>query len=430
MYTKNIVGDNLKKKVRIRYDRIFLCLGIIIFISFLISKLIIPSEGKEVVENKIIPKFENMTISEVEKFSNDNNIELKITYDYNDNIEKDHIITQSIPSGSKVDDIDILSIVVSLGKLDLSKLEEDKINELGKVPVMMYHGIVNMKDNETKYTGGNVDSDGYNRTTESFIKDLEFYYNNGYRMIRLIDYVNGNIDTPYGYSPIVLTFDDGNENNIKVTGIDDKGDIIIDPNSAIGILESFKKKYPDFNVTATFFVNGGLFNQPEYNDKIIKWLINNGYDVGNHTYGHNNLSSTTTEKTQEVIASVYKKLNEIIPDKYVNIIALPFGNPTNKNHDNFPYVINGSYNGFNYNTLAALRVGWEPELSPYHKNFDITYIKRCRAYDNNGSEFDIEMVFKMLEITRYISDGNKDIITTFESNIDNIIETDKRIITY
>ena len=34
-----------------------------------------------------------------------------------------------------------------------------------------------------------------------------------------------------------------------------------DKNSAVGILEEFKKKHPDTNVTATFFVNGGIFNQ-------------------------------------------------------------------------------------------------------------------------------------------------------------------------
>lgn len=71
-------------------------------------------------------------------------------------------------------------------------------------------------------------------------------------MIRLNDYINGIVDVELGKSPIVLTFDDGLENNIKVTGLDSDGNIIIDPNSAVGILEEFKKKYPDFNVTATF----------------------------------------------------------------------------------------------------------------------------------------------------------------------------------
>ena len=62
-------------------------------------------------------------------------------------------------------------------------------------------------------------------------------------MIKISDYVNGKIDVSYGYSPIILTFDDGNSNNAKVSGIDSKGNIIFDKNSAIGILEEFKNKY-------------------------------------------------------------------------------------------------------------------------------------------------------------------------------------------
>ena len=65
-----------------------------------------------------------------------------------------------------------------------------------------------------------------------------------------------------------------------------------------------------------------------------------------------------------------------------------------------------------------------------YKNFDKTYIKRCRAYDNNGKDFDIEMVFNMLEKNRYISDGNSNTIVVPDSYIDKVIETDKKIIKY
>ena len=88
---------------------------------------------------------------------------------------------------------------------------------------MMYHGIVDKKNSETDYIGGNVDKDGYTRTSEAFRQDLELYYEKGYRMIRISDYIEGKIDVPYGYSPIILTFDDGNANNLKVTGLDEKG---------------------------------------------------------------------------------------------------------------------------------------------------------------------------------------------------------------
>ena len=59
-----------------------------------------------------------------------------------------------------------------------------------------------------------------------------------------------------------MGIEEGNEDNIKVTGLDDKGNIIIDKNSAVGILEEFKKKHPDTNVTATFFPGCDINNPP------------------------------------------------------------------------------------------------------------------------------------------------------------------------
>ena len=61
------------------------------------------------------------------------------------------------------------------------------INELNSVPILMYHRIYGMTNAETSYTGGNVDKDGYNRTSEAFEADLRMYYQQGYRMMRLTD---------------------------------------------------------------------------------------------------------------------------------------------------------------------------------------------------------------------------------------------------
>jgi len=425
----------MKKRIRIRYDRIIICLLILITvislsifgINKILKKETTTLENKEKYMENLVGK----DIDEIKKYAKDNKLVLNIEYKYSEEIEKNKVISQSIDENTKINENDNLNIIISLGILNKEQLSKDKINELGNVPIMMYHGIVNKKDSETDYIGGNVDKDGYNRTTESFRRDLEFYYNKGYRMIRLQDYVDGKIDTEYGKSPIILTFDDGNENNLKVTGLDDKGNIIIDSNCAIGILEEFKKKYPDYNVTATFFVNNGLFNQPKYNEKILKWLVDNGYDVGNHTKGHANFSNIDTVKTQEVVGYVYKQLDEIIPNKYVKIVALPFGSPYNKNHANYNYILKGNYNDYSYETIAALRVGWEAELSPFNKEFDKTFLKRCRAYDNNGKDFDIEMNFRILENKRYISDGNKNTIITSSKN-ENIIKNtnDLEIILY
>lgn len=306
-----------------------------------------------------------------------------------------------------------------------------KVNELGEVPIMMYHGIHNKKNSETDYTGGNVDKDGYQRTSDAFRNDLEFYYKNNYRMIKLNDYIDGIIDVDLGCSPIVLTFDDGLENNIKVIELDSNGNIIIDPNSAVGILEEFKKKYPDYNVTATFFINGGLFNQPEYNEKIIKWLLDNNYSIGNHTYSHVDFTKVTIDETQKQVGKMYEMLSELTENNYLNIIALPFGSPYSEKHNNMTYIYRSTYNNKVYETKSTLRVGWKAESSPFSKDFNPKFLKRIRAYDNNGKEFDIEMNFKLLENTKYISDGNLENIVVPNDEKDNINDIYKlNIITY
>ena len=412
-----------KKRRKLKKGRIIIVL-IIVLILIISSVVILSRDNKQ---KQLMPKLNN--ISEINILKEKYNLEVNIKYEYNTIVEKDNVISQSIHEGEKIKQGDKIEIVISKG-LNIEQLAVDNINELGKVPIMMYHGIREKTPNSTGTVGGNVDKDGYNRTPDAFRQDLEFYYEKGYRMVRLIDYVKGRIDTEYGKSPIIITFDDGNEDNIKVTGLDEDGNIIIDPNSAVGILEEFKQKYKDVPVTATFFVNSGLFEQPEYNDKILKWLIENGYDIGNHTQNHLDIKKSSADKVQKEIVYVYDVLEEIIPGKYVNIIALPFGSPYTKTHENYKYVLSSTFNNKTYETISALRVGWEPETSCFDKGFDPTYLKRCRAYDNNGKEFDIEMVFNNLEKYKYISDGNINTVVIKQSDSSKLNNTELEIIAY
>ena len=392
-----------------KINKILIALIILVIFIFVAIYFLIPKTDSKNLMIDLVGK----TKEEAIVFADEHNLNLEFK-EVSNSYEKDKIFKQSIEVNSEINENDNLIIYISKG----INYEELKVDESGNVPIMMYHGIHNITDNE--YTGGNVDKDGYQRTAQAFRNDLEFYYNSGYRMIRLEDYVNGVIDVEAGYSPIIITFDDGLSNSIKVTGLDENGNIIIDPNSAVGILESFKQKYPDYNVTATFFINGGLFNQSEYNEKILNWLVNNGYDIGNHTYSHVDFTTVSKEKSVQEVGSMYNLLDKYIPGKYVNIVALPFGSPYDKDHENFSSILNGVYNDKEYNTIATLRVGWEAEYSPFNKNFDKTFLKRIRAYDNNGKEFDIEMNFDILENNRYISDGDKNTITIPKAKEDKI----------
>ena len=391
-----------------KINKVLIVLIVLVIVIFVAIYIFVPKDSKNIMIDLV-----GKTKEEAVIYADEYNLNLEIKEE-NNSFEINKIFKQSIDVDTEIKENDNLIIYISKG-IDYNAL---KVDESGNVPIMMYHGIHNVTDNE--YIGGNVDKDGYQRTASAFRNDLEFYYNSGYRMIRLEDYVNGIIDVEAGYSPIIITFDDGLSNNLKVTGLDSNGNIIIDPNCAVGVLESFKEKYPDYNVTATFFVNGGLFNQSEYNEKILNWLVNNGYDVGNHTYSHVDFTTVSKEKSVQEVGSMYNLLDKYIPGKYVNIVALPFGSPYDKDHDNFNSILNGFYNDKKYNTIATLRVGWEADYSPFNKNFDKTFLKRIRAYDNNGKEFDIEMNFDILENNRYISDGDKNTITIPKEKEDKI----------
>ncbi len=415
------IGMKLRKKRVV--GLLLILIVLVVGISFGVKQL----TGKEKVVR--MQDLVHTTASEGKEYAKEENLKLKIVYEYSSEIPKDEIMEQSIKKDSVIHPNDDLVLTVSKGKVPIEEYQENNIDELGKVPIMMYHGIENMKDSETEYTGGNVDKDGYNRTTESFRDDLEFYYQSGYRMIRLSDYVDGKIDVPFGKSPIILTFDDGKENNFKVLGKKD-GKLEIDPDCAVGILEEFKEKYPDFNVTATFFVNETLFQQPEYDEDILKWLVEHGYDIGNHTLTHPDFMQIDQQESNEEVAGIYALLDTIIPNKYVNIVALPFGSPYKMSHENYNVILNSKYEDKTYTTKAALRVGWEAEWSPFDVDFTPQFLKRVRAYDHDGTEFDIEMTFKLLEKNRYISDGDDKTVVIPKDKQQDLRETDLEVIAY
>ena len=367
-----------------------------------------------------IPNFVGKNIDEVKAYAKKYDLKINVKKGYS-NQTKNTVLKQNIKENSVLKKDEEMTVWISLGRLSNQDYKDKKVNELGNIPIMMYHGIHNMESHQTKYVGGNVDKDGYQRTSEAFREDLEMYYQKGYRMIPLKEYIDGKIKVEFGKSPIILTFDDGLLNHIKVIGLDEKGEIIIDANSAVGILEEYKRKYKDFQVTATFFVNSSLFQQPDYNEKIVKWLINHGYDIGNHTDTHTDFNKISASEAERQVGSVYTLLKKIIPNQYTEIVALPFGSPYQKSHDNFTSIIKGEFQDSSYQTKGILRVGWESNPSPFSKDFDPLFMKRIRAYDNYGKDFDITYNFNILEKNRYISDGNENIITVPKEKQENII---------
>ena len=73
--------------------------------------------------------------------------------------------------------------------------------------------------------------------------------------------------------PIVFTFDDGTKGQFNLIKSGDE--LIANPKSAVGIMEEFYIKHPDFGLNGTFYINGSPFFTGEGTDEErLKYLIN------------------------------------------------------------------------------------------------------------------------------------------------------------
>ena len=282
-----------------------------------------------------------------------------------------------------------------------------KPNEAGKIMVLMYH---NIGEPEAEWV----------RTPANLRKDLETLYEKGYRPISLSDYVNGNITTEQGFTPVIITFDDGNLNNFEYT---DGGEVKED--SAVGILTDFHDKHKDFPLKATFFLYGEHpFRQSSLISKKLDFLVENGMDIGNHTKDHNGFKTAGAEEIQDQIGSEAQYLESVLnKDGYkVDTLALPFGEGP-KGESLTKYLESGSSGGVTYENIAILNVGWNPAFSPYDKRFDRTSIPRVRASEmkvDHVGLYDYLAYFDKHPEEKFISDGQADVVTVPEGKQTNV----------
>lgn len=298
-------------------------------------------------------------------------------------------------------------------------LKAMKVNELGKIMVLMYHGIGEKED-------------VWVRTPENFRKDLKTLYDKGYRLIGMKDYIEGNINTPPGTTPVVLTFDDGLRGQFNVLGEGDE--FIVDPDSAVGILEDFNKEYPDFGLKATFYVFYPTpFRQEKWVERKFEYLVERGMEIGNHAYNHENLRLDMDTKesrdaffVQEALGKNVKATNEILPDYVVDSLALPYGAGP-KDEEVYSYVIKGSFEGKEYHNKAVLLVGSNPAKPSYHKDTNMGRIPRVRASEmetENTGLYDWLEYFENHPEERYISDGDPNTIS-YPAELEEFLDMDR-----
>ncbi len=277
-----------------------------------------------------------------------------------------------------------------------------KPNELGELIIVMYHGIdANIQDNNI-----------YHRSTEGFRADLERIYNDNYYIISLNDYLNNNIKVPVGYTPIILTFDDGLSNSFSFE-YNELNELTPTKDCAIYILNEYREKYNRPNATATFFINTRKppFHGEGTEAERINYLVLNGYDLGNHGYNHSLMTSMGPYQIQKEVGLAQKYIEEIIPDYNVQAFSYPYGGtPSTKNLE---YVLNGAFDDVNYNYDAAfLAASSNNTNNIYDLGFNTFLIPRIPG--TNTVKYDLGWYFDYYNENphlKFISDGNPDVIT-------------------
>ena len=230
-------------------------------------------------------------------------------------------------------------------------------NELGRVPVLMYHRL-----------NAHPTSD-YDRRPADFVADLTFLEKNGFYPITAGQFVAGKINIPAGKHPVVLTFDDGTVSQFEL-GADGKPK----PGTALALLQTFSASHPDFPAIATFYVNAAPFGS-KAGEGVLAYLTAHGDEIGDHTVHHYDLKTKSDAVVQSEIADNLLMIKTADPKAKVTTFALPFGS-TPKVH-----VLDrsGSSGGTSYQFAGVFAVGAEPAHSPYNAAFDPTYIPRIRA---------------------------------------------------
>jgi peptidoglycan/xylan/chitin deacetylase (PgdA/CDA1 family) len=269
-------------------------------------------------------------------------------------------------------------------------------NELGVVPVIMYHQI-------------RPDRVGvYDQTPAELRAELEYLWKKGYAPINAADLVDGRIDLPAGKSPVVLTFDDSTRSQLTL-GPDGKPA----PGTAVAILREFARTHPGFEPKATFFVLGEPFGGTAESPDHLRWLAENGFELGNHTRDHQPLGTLSPAEVQRQLVEGARVIESAVPGYRIRTMALPLGSMPAQPR----LAVRGSHGGRSYGPYGVFLVGSNPAPSPYSTQFDPGAIPRIRSSQlpwAQAEENTFAYWMRQLEADpgrRFVSDGDPATVT-------------------
>jgi peptidoglycan/xylan/chitin deacetylase (PgdA/CDA1 family) len=268
-------------------------------------------------------------------------------------------------------------------------------NELGRLPVVMHHQI-------------RADRVGdFDQTPAEFRAELEQLWKRGFTPIAVGELLDGRIDVPKGKSPVVMTFDDATKEQLS---LDASGQPRAD--TALGIMFAFARTHSGFAPRGTFYVNRDPFGVQD-GARLMRWLDEHEFELGNHTYDHQPLRTLDAEAVQKEIALGASVIEDALPGYEIGSLALPLGSMPR----DAKLAVRGSWHGHSYGPYAVLLVGANPSASPFSSSFDPTAIPRIRSSHlpyRGQADFTLAYWLRDLDANpglRYVSDGDPAKIT-------------------
>jgi peptidoglycan/xylan/chitin deacetylase (PgdA/CDA1 family) len=274
----------------------------------------------------------------------------------------------------------------------VKSLEPD---ELGLVPVLMHHQI-------------RPNGSAFDMTAAQLRVELVRLWQDGFYPVRAVNLVTGKLDVPKGKSPVVLTFDDADNNQLGF-----RPDGSLDPGTGVGVLETFAALHPDFPATATFFVPRNVFEGNGSSPATtLRWLVEHGFELGNHTKDHIPLNTLGPEGVQRQLVLGERVLSDLLPGFRAQTMALPLGALPHPSS----LAVRGTWDGESYRFAGVFLAGAEPAPSPFSTKWNPAAIPRIRTNPswNGARDFTAGMWLDILERNpglRYISDGDPARIT-------------------
>lgn len=290
-------------------------------------------------------------------------------------------------------------------------------NENGKIMVLMYHKFAEKS------------TDGWTRSLSDFKKDLQLLYDKNYYPINMNDYIEGNIDAPYGKTPVVLTFDDGTAGQLSFEWVDDT--LSVKENTAVKVYQDFVKEHPDFPMKGTFYImSTNFFGSKGTLKQRLEYLVNLGFEIGNQTQNHYALQKAESKaKVIEEVGGLAKFVDELIPGYKISSFSIPGGSMTKTFEEQ---VYSGEYNGFKYeNKGVVLLYGSKPALSPVNKELDLKKISRIRVLGNEKLDKDLEYWVNYFEEhpeEKFVSDGDVNTFVINAEDKDNVVSSNKIVV--